>query len=64
MWEDGIRYGGRWLDFGGATVAAIFTYDFTQRGILCFNNYLEEKYGDQYSRYETAVPYKFVPYVW
>lgn len=23
-----------------------------------------KQYGDQYARYESAVPYKFVPYVW
>merc|ERR1712217_663119 len=63
MWRTGYAMAaGGWT--WGATVAAIFTYDFTQRGIPVLQHYLEEKYGDQYARYENAVPYKFVPYVW
>jgi len=63
MWRTGYAMAaGGWT--WGATVAAIFTYDFTQRGIPVLQHYLEEKYGDQYARYESAVPYKFVPYVW
>merc|ERR1711939_296917 len=44
MWRTGYAMAaGGWT--WGATVAAIFTYDFTQRGIPVLQHYLEEKYG-------------------
>ncbi|KAK5112301.1 hypothetical protein LTR85_011573 [Meristemomyces frigidus] len=63
MWRSGYALAaGGWV--WGATTAAWFVYDFTQRGIPVLQHYLEEKYGDEYEHYERAVPYKFVPFLW
>lgn len=42
MWRTGYALaGGGWI--WGATTAAFFVYDFTQRGIPVLQHYLEEK---------------------
>ncbi|KAK3698624.1 hypothetical protein LTR37_016852 [Vermiconidia calcicola] len=63
LWRTGYALAaGGWL--WGATTAAWFTYDFTQRGIPVLQEYLEGRYGAQYEHYKQAVPYRFVPYLY
>ncbi|WPH03838.1 Hypothetical protein R9X50_00672100 [Acrodontium crateriforme] len=63
MWRTGYALAcGGWI--WGATVAALFTFDFTQRAIPLLQSYLEERYAEKYSHYEQAVPYKFIPLLW
>ncbi|GAB7364237.1 hypothetical protein MBLNU230_g4785t1 [Neophaeotheca triangularis] len=63
LWRAGFAVAaGGWT--WGALVGAFFAWDFTQRGIPVLQDYLEEKYGEQYAEYERKVPYKFVPYLY
>ncbi|KAF2774001.1 hypothetical protein EJ03DRAFT_323351, partial [Teratosphaeria nubilosa] len=63
LWRTGYSLAAGGWTWGGI-VAAVFTYDFTQRGIPVLQKYLEDKYADKYEHYKQTVPYAFVPFVW
>ncbi|KAK5737703.1 hypothetical protein LTR17_006566 [Elasticomyces elasticus] len=63
MWRAGYALAaGGWV--WGSVVGAFFAYDFVDRSIPLLQQYLREKYGEQYQAYEQAVPYKLVPFIW
>lgn len=48
----------------GATVAAFFTWDFATRAVPLLDQYMSNRYGEQWARMKRDVPYALIPGVW
>ncbi|EME43292.1 hypothetical protein DOTSEDRAFT_174057 [Dothistroma septosporum NZE10] len=63
MWRTGYALAaGGWA--WAAFVAGLSTWQFTRLTIPAHQQYMEEKYGEQFQAYERATPYKFIPWVY
>ncbi|KAF2721084.1 hypothetical protein K431DRAFT_338941 [Polychaeton citri CBS 116435] len=63
LWRTGYALAaGGWVY--GAAVAALFSFQFTQSSIPQLAEYLQNRYGEKYKKYERDVPYSYIPFVW